>query len=446
MALSPFRSPVLFQCRFLSEAASLFTRSRQCFDSAAQTGAFLVLGVAYVHGALGQQTNVPTPPTTLTPTYDDDGNTLTDGTGKIYTWDCENRLTQVTLPNSEIVRYYYDGISRRIKREHITPTKTTTTTYLYDGWNVIHEPATTVETTTNPADNSTITTTTLSTKSYIWGLDLSNTLQSAGGVGGLLATTHTQNTTLPTQVQQYHHTYDANGNTSELLDTTSGATTGTISAHYEYDAFGKETTTTGAQATTNTYRFSTKPYDQTTLLNYYGYRFYDPETGRWINKDPISEKGGVNLYGMLNNNLLDQFDILGNIAPALVLLGKCVFSALTSALFDLFLQGGECCYKKVGLKFLKCNPLCCQINECEIIVSSILGCLAGPIPIPAKLLGEIGQLVGKAAIIPFMLRFAIKIVGKNAVKRMWDKLSDYGCVDKNSFPQDRELQEMDEYI
>ncbi|MDR1498576.1 MAG: hypothetical protein LBS59_09315, partial [Puniceicoccales bacterium] len=109
----------------------------QCSDSAAQTGAFLVLGVAYVHGALDQQT------------------TLTDGTGKIYTWDCENRLIQVTLQNAtattEIVRYYYDGISRCVKREHIIPTKTTTTTtYLYDGWNVIHEPATTVENNNQP--------------------------------------------------------------------------------------------------------------------------------------------------------------------------------------------------------------------------------------------------------------------------------------------------------
>jgi RHS repeat-associated protein len=34
---------------------------------------------------------------------------------------------------------------------------------------------------------------------------------------------------------------------------------------------------------------------------FYGYRYYDPSTGRWPSRDPIGEKGGVNLYGMVGN-------------------------------------------------------------------------------------------------------------------------------------------------
>ena len=49
-------------------------------------------------------------------------------------------------------------------------------------------------------------------------------------------------------------------------------------------------------------------------LNYYGYRFYDPVTGRWPSRDPIQEAGGFNLYGMLNNDSLNQLDFLG-LAP-----------------------------------------------------------------------------------------------------------------------------------
>lgn len=44
---------------------------------------------------------------------------------------------------------------------------------------------------------------------------------------------------------------------------------------------------------------------------YYGYRYYDPATGRWTSKDPIEELGGVNLYGFVGNEAVNFFDILG---------------------------------------------------------------------------------------------------------------------------------------
>jgi RHS repeat-associated protein len=43
----------------------------------------------------------------------------------------------------------------------------------------------------------------------------------------------------------------------------------------------------------------------------YGYRFYDPATGRWPSRDPIEEQGGVNLYGFVNNNPIGFVDVLG---------------------------------------------------------------------------------------------------------------------------------------
>ena len=47
---------------------------------------------------------------------------------------------------------------------------------------------------------------------------------------------------------------------------------------------------------------------------YYGYRYYDPKTGRWPSRDPIGEEGGVNLYGFVGNNGVYRLDILG-LAP-----------------------------------------------------------------------------------------------------------------------------------
>lgn len=43
----------------------------------------------------------------------------------------------------------------------------------------------------------------------------------------------------------------------------------------------------------------------------YGYRYYSPETGRWVSKDPTGEKGGVNLYGMVGNDPVNSTDNLG---------------------------------------------------------------------------------------------------------------------------------------
>ena len=44
---------------------------------------------------------------------------------------------------------------------------------------------------------------------------------------------------------------------------------------------------------------------------YYGYRYYDPVTGRWPSRDPIAETGGFNLYGFGPNNPINGVDYLG---------------------------------------------------------------------------------------------------------------------------------------
>jgi RHS repeat-associated protein len=44
---------------------------------------------------------------------------------------------------------------------------------------------------------------------------------------------------------------------------------------------------------------------------YYLYRYYDPVTGRWPSRDPIGERGGMNLYAAIKNNALTYVDRLG---------------------------------------------------------------------------------------------------------------------------------------
>jgi RHS repeat-associated protein len=68
---------------------------------------------------------------------------------------------------------------------------------------------------------------------------------------------------------------------------------------------------TGPQAKANPFRFSTKYTDEESDLVYYGYRYYSPSLGRWINRDPIEEEGGQNLYAFVGNGTPNTTDSLG---------------------------------------------------------------------------------------------------------------------------------------
>jgi hypothetical protein len=39
--------------------------------------------------------------------------------------------------------------------------------------------------------------------------------------------------------------------------------------------------------------------------------YYNPSQGRWLSRDPIEERGGVNLYGVVGNNLINGVDLYG---------------------------------------------------------------------------------------------------------------------------------------
>jgi len=153
--------------------------------------------------------------------------------------------------------------------------------------------------------------------SYTWGMDLSGSMhaddrqgvqafQSAGGVGGLFAVNELSILNSQLSITSFFPTYDGNGNVSEYLDAT-----GTVVAHYEYDSFGNTTVATGTKKDDFSHRFSTKPLDAETGLYYYGYRYYDPVTGRWSSRDPIWERGGFNLYGFVGNDGVNKLDYLG---------------------------------------------------------------------------------------------------------------------------------------
>ena len=144
-------------------------------------------------------------------------------------------------------------------------TTTNVTTYVWDGFNIIAE----------MCDEG-------YTNWYTYGLDLSGTLQGAGGVGGALAMSRDTGTATNT----YLYCFDGNGNVVNLVD----AGDGSIAATYEYSPFGSLIRSTGDMADDNPVRWSTKHTDDETGLVMYEFRVYSPELGRWLSKDPLGDE------------------------------------------------------------------------------------------------------------------------------------------------------------
>ena len=234
--------------------------------------------------------------------YDDDGNLLSDGRWD-YTFDAENRLVSAQthtalspsiLPNADARRleFKYDYLGRRTQKTvragwngSSYTTVVSDEKFVWSGWSMLAR--------LNAASGNALI------ASYYWGLDLSGSLQGAGGVGGLLL--------IQDSGQSYLPAYDAMGNLHVLIK----ASDGSLAAAYEFDAFGNTLRESGTYAASNPFRYSTKFTDTETNLIYYGLRYYSPALGRFINKDPISESGGLNLYGYCGNNGVNGWDMLG---------------------------------------------------------------------------------------------------------------------------------------
>jgi len=217
-----------------------------------------------------------------------------------YTYDAENQLVSVEQASSWKLEYTYNGRQRlRIVKDYEYSgggyTLRSETRYLYDGMLLLQE--------RNSSGHPTVT--------YTRGRDLSGTFEGAGGIGGLL-TRSTHATSSPYQPNSHaFYQADGNGNVTYLL-----RSDGTSYAAYKYDPFGRTLSSAGTLASGNLLRFSSKLWSQSssgsTGLYYYGYRFYDPTSQRWPNRDPIGERGGLNLYGFVGSNPIGKYDPLGN--------------------------------------------------------------------------------------------------------------------------------------
>ena len=86
-------------------------------------------------------------------------------------------------------------------------------------------------------------------------------------------------------------------------------------ARYEYAPFGRLIAAERNMAQESRFRFSCEYMDDELGLVYYNYRHLNPTDGRWINRDPIQEQGGWNLYAFIRNRINIEVDLLGKIPP-----------------------------------------------------------------------------------------------------------------------------------
>ncbi|MFA6289654.1 MAG: RHS repeat-associated core domain-containing protein [Opitutaceae bacterium] len=230
--------------------------------------------------------------------HDDDGNLSQDGRWN-YTWDAENQLVSMqtrtdvatiltALPRQKL-DFAYDAYGRRIVKKvsawnGSAWVLSSYRRFVYEGWNLVAE-------VDAQASNAAVGT-------YVWGLDLSGRPQGAGGVGGLLLATVGSGT--------YASAYDGNGNIvawTNLID-------GTVVGQREYGPFGEALRVSGSAGSVP-FGFSSKYTDKETGLAYYGLRYLNVSTGRWLSRDPFSEIASLGLYSFIKNDSLNSSDYLG---------------------------------------------------------------------------------------------------------------------------------------
>jgi RHS repeat-associated protein len=197
---------------------------------------------------------------------DANGNTLTDPSGKSYSWDFENRMTQVVVPGTGTVAFKYDPFGRRIYKS----SPNFTGIFAYDGGNLIE------------TANSSGTV----LASYTQGENLDEPLAELRSGGSSY--------------------YEADGLGSI---TSLSISTGTVANTYAYDSFGNLTNFTGTLK--NPFQYASRESDPETSLYYNRARYYNPGTGRFLSEDPIRFYGGNNFYRYVLNNPVNFIDPTG---------------------------------------------------------------------------------------------------------------------------------------
>ena len=192
-------------------------------------------------------------------TYDSNGNMTSDGTNT-YAWDAENRLIKITYPGTNnYSQFTYDALGQCVKI---------------------------VETAAGTITN---------TKQFVW---CENEMCEARNVSSTITA---QYFSLGETISGTSYYYTKEEHPGSIREITNGA--GTIQAQYSYDPYGQVTKIAGTGAVSD-FQYAGYYYHAPSGLCLTLNRAYNANLGRWINRDPIQEAGGINLYAYVANSPL----------------------------------------------------------------------------------------------------------------------------------------------
>jgi RHS repeat-associated protein len=237
-----------------------------------------------------------------------------------YHYDARNRLARVDLPDGTVASYAYDPFGRRVKKQ----VGSAITLFVYADEGLVGE-----------YDGAG-----MMRKLYGWKPD---------GLWG------TDPLYMVEGGNYYFYQNDHLGTPQRLTSAADGSMVWSAG----YLAFGS-VVVDPLSTVENNLRFPGQYADAETGLHFNWNRYYEPDSGRYAQTDPIGFVGGVNYYSYSTSNPINLMDILGlftNKAGLENLLGRCEFY---DALYNNYIELNGCSSLNASNYFIAYGKKYCE--------------------------------------------------------------------------------------
>ena len=300
--------------------------------------------------------------------YDPAGNMTVIPIGEVpadghyeATWDAWNRLVRLKTPGAGgsssssssssppappalDVKYEYDGLTRRTRKNILVGSTTGLVDYYYNlAWKCVEQ--------RRAGGNC-------PERQFVWGVRGRNDLVTRDRYYGQSSSS---NSSCSISSKERHYALnDAMGSVTAI-----SSAAGSIVERYGYTAFGQSQVMEPDfdDRSLSSYdwevRFHGETRDSESGYYNYGYRYYLPELGRWFSRDPIGESGGLSLYAFVGNDGVNKWDLLGNVEKRPATAPPYFWEPGRPMLYVVTVfsrQGGKCGQHQVGFQVHLSHP------------------------------------------------------------------------------------------